>query len=122
MLPRILESNEVVRMGPMGLLPELNHARLLYQYLLYAVLALPIFLWLHNLQNKARRLEKATSHFGKGDFSVRVSEKPRHKVGESNHTFNQMAEHVERLIKGHKSLTNAAVAHELRTPVSRVRS
>ena len=117
---RISESNEVVRIGPIGILPELNHARLVYQYLLYAVLALPIFLWLHNLQNKARRLEEATSHFGKGDFSVRVSEKPRHKVGELNHTFNQMAERVERLIKGHKSLTNA-VAHELRTPVSRVR-
>lgn len=117
---RISESNVVVKVGPLGIMPDLNRARLAYLYLLYAVLALPILLWLYILQGKTRRLEAATSHFGKGDFSVRVSEKPRHRVGELNNTFNLMAERVERLIKGHKSLTNA-VAHELRTPVSRVR-
>lgn len=117
---RISESNTVVKVGPLGLTPELNRARLTYKYLLYAVLALPIFLWLYNLKSKTRRLEAAASHFGNGDFSARASEEGKYRVGNLNQTFNFMAERVERLIQGHKSLTNA-VAHELRTPVSRVR-
>lgn len=117
---KVADSPYVVMIGPEGITPKLENARLTYQFLLYAILALPVFFWVYNLYGKVQKLETATSHFGRGNFSVRVSEQTKHRVGQLNKTFNQMAERVERLINGHKSLTNA-VAHELRTPVSRVR-
>jgi signal transduction histidine kinase len=72
------------------------------------------------LHRKLKRLDGAATRLGAGDFGARVSELGKHRIGQLNHSFNLMAERLERLILGHKSLTNA-VAHELRTPVSRIR-
>jgi len=113
-------SNRVIRLGPMHTYEKIEKANSWYNSVFFVLLGLAVFLWILNLQFKLRRLDKAASVLGEGDFSVRVSEKGRQKIGRLNHSFNIMAERIDKLIKGHKHLTNA-VAHELRTPVARLR-
>ena len=70
---------------------------------------------LENLTDAARRL-------GGGDLSARVAEPPRRadEIAELTHAFNEMAERVERLVRGEKELL-ANVSHELRSPLTRIR-
>lgn len=84
------------------------------------VIALIVGAWMIYLHRKLKRLEIASGRIAAGDFSARVGEDARSRVGGLNHAFNGMAERVEQLIASHKRLTNA-VAHELRTPIFRLR-
>jgi two-component system, OmpR family, sensor histidine kinase RstB len=117
---RFLDSEQVVRFGPMNTYAPLARVENIFTYSTLFVLALGVFLWVWSLQKKLKRLDRAAIEFGAGNFNLRISEKGKDKVGKLNRSFNQMAERIEKLIKGHKTLTNA-VAHELRTPVSRIR-
>ncbi len=116
---QLTQSNIVARFGPMHTYEPLEKVRVSHRSALFIVMALAVFLWMLNLQYKFKRLEQAATQLGTGDFGVRVSERGKHRIGHLNRTFNLMAERIERLIKGHKNLTNA-VAHELRTPVARI--
>ncbi|WP_027858956.1 ATP-binding protein [Marinobacterium jannaschii] len=80
------------------------------------VLALMVFM----LHRKLKHLERAALAFAEGDFSARAPENRSLRVAGLNHAFNCMAEQIESLIASHKRLTNA-VAHELRTPIFRLR-
>jgi len=117
---RLKRSDLVVRVGPMQTYERLEELSNWYNQMFFLVLGVSALLWILNLQLKFNRLNKAAVQFGEGNFSVRVSEKGRHKIGKLNHSFNTMADRIDTLIKGHKSLTSA-VAHELRTPVARMR-
>lgn len=76
--------------------------------------------WIYLLQRKLKVLEKSARGIAGGDFSIRVPEQSKYRVGGLNVAFNQMAQRIEMLIASHKRLTNA-VAHELRTPIFRLR-
>ena len=60
------------------------------------VMALAIIIALSRAVN---RLSKATSSVSRGDFSVRIPTKRRNQVGELQHNFNQMTEHLESLVE-----------------------
>ena len=117
---RLSNSDLVARLGPLGTYAPLASINNQFQQAIFVVLALSVFVWMLMLRRKLKRLEHSATRLGAGDFTARVSEVGIHRVGQLNHSFNLMAEQLERLISGHKSLTNA-VAHELRTPVSRIR-
>jgi len=117
---RFKDSNLVVRIGPMNTYEPLTEYESMYESGYYPFLALGIFLWVLLFHTKLKRLDKAAIELGKGNLSVRVSQKGRHRVGNLNHSFNLMATQIEKLVQGHKNLTNA-VAHELRTPMARIR-
>ncbi len=117
---RIKDTNAVVRVGPLQTYERLEVLSVWYNQMFFLVLGVSAFFWILNLQFKLTQLNKAATRLGEGDFSVRVSEKGRHKIGKLNRAFNVMAARIESLIQGHKSLTRA-VAHELRTPVTRIR-
>lgn len=84
------------------------------------MMGLIVGVWLFYLHRKLKRLELASGQIAAGDFSARVGEDGGNRVGGLNRAFNGMAERVEQLIASHKRLTNA-VAHELRTPIFRLR-
>lgn len=117
---RFQDSDLVVRIGPMDTYEPLTEYQYWYESGYYPFLALGIFLWVLLFHTKLKRLDKAAIELGKGNLSVRVSQKGRHRVGKLNHSFNLMATQIELLVQGHKNLTNA-VAHELRTPMARIR-
>lgn len=113
-------SDLVVGVGPLGRRQALDSIVVFYERSILLVVAIPIILIMFNIFSKLKRLERAATNFGNGNFGVRVSQEKKHSIGNLNRHFNRMAERVEHLIKGHKELSNA-VAHELRTPVSRIR-
>lgn len=117
---RLKESDQIVRLGPMSVYKPLKTVESVYEWMFFLVMGISSFFLLLFLHTKLKRLNIAASRFGEGDLSARVSEKGKHRVGNLNQTFNLMAERVEQLIQGHKNLTNA-VAHELRTPIARMR-
>lgn len=84
------------------------------------IIALILGAWLFYLHRKLTRLEVASGRIASGDFSARVADSGVSRVGGLNRAFNDMAERIEQLMASHKRLTNA-VAHELRTPMFRIR-
>ncbi len=117
---RLSNSDLVARLGPLGTYAPLASINNQFQQAIFIVLAVSVFVWMLTLRRKLKRLEYSATRLGAGEFTARVSELGKHRVGQLNNSFNLMAERLERLISGHKSLTNA-VAHELRTPISRIR-
>lgn len=91
-----------------------------YIWSFFLMTALTIGLWSFLLHHKLKLLECSAMRIADGDFSARAPEQFRHRVGGLNRSFNQMAERIEQLLASHKRLTNA-VAHELRTPIFRLR-
>lgn len=110
----------VVRLGPVRTYQPLINMDEMYQNSIFILVGLSVLLWMFNLQRKLNRIDSAAIKFGDGDFTFRVSEAGWHQVGRLNKSFNKMAQRIEELVKANKSLTNA-VAHELRTPISRLR-
>jgi len=92
----------------------------IYMFGFFFTLALILGPWVYFLHRKLKVLELSAIKISNGEFSTRVSEKYNHKVGGLNSAFNKMAERIEQLIASHRRLTNA-VAHELRTPIFRLR-
>jgi signal transduction histidine kinase len=71
------------------------------------------------------RLTEAARRLGGGDLSARVPAEAPHarradELGELTRAFNEMAERVERLVRGEQELL-ANVSHELRSPLARIR-
>jgi signal transduction histidine kinase len=71
------------------------------------------------------RLTDAARRLGGGDLSARAplpARRPRHadELAEVTRAFNDMADRVERLVRGEKELL-ANVSHELRSPLARIR-
>lgn len=89
-------------------------------WVLFPVLAFINFVLLYLLARRLRRLERVHNAFANGNFKVRAKTGVWHKVGHLNQSFNQMADKIAKLIDSNKQLTNA-VAHEVRTPIFRIR-
>jgi two-component system OmpR family sensor kinase len=64
-----------------------------------------------------RQLNKAANAIAKGDLSQRVAIQSHDELGELSHTFNQMAESLDRNETQRQHLM-ADIAHELRTPIT----
>jgi len=110
----------IVRVGPTKTYQPLLKFSDVYDRSIYYLVVFLTFLWMLNLQRKLNKLNKAAIEFGEGDLETKVSEKMVNKIGDLNQSFNSMAYRIKSLLVGHKDLTNA-VAHELRTPLARVR-
>ncbi len=66
------------------------------------------------------RLTTAARALGQGDLGVRSGVEAPGEVGELARAFDEMAERIEKLVKGERELL-ANVSHELRTPLARIR-
>jgi len=66
------------------------------------------------------RLSQMAISLGRGDLGVRSDLKRNDEVGDVARAFDEMAERIQRLLQTEKELL-ANVAHELRTPLARIR-
>jgi signal transduction histidine kinase len=112
--------------GPSG------HARpLLFVAVVLVAVAVATRPLARRLSRPLERLTEAARRLGGGDLAARVPAvvrarwwhrrgAPADEIAELTRAFNEMAERVERLVRGQKELL-ANVSHELRSPLARLR-
>lgn len=84
------------------------------------LIGLGVFWVVNSFEIRLHKLERATSRLAQGQLSARVAIKGQDPVARLGLSFNQMAEHIQRLISIQREMVRA-VSHELRTPVARLR-
>jgi len=117
---RIKDSKWYIQAGPISDPAILNLLDYIILTLLAVMIAVTVWVWLRPMWLGLVNLHRTVTAFGIGEFDVRADEHnkaPTHKLAT---TFNAMATRIKSLIKTQKDLTNA-VAHELRTPLARIR-
>lgn len=94
-----------------------NYAQIIIPAILIAIGA---FIWLFTFLRELKVMNKASRKFGRGDLSTRSKLSRYATLHSQSNAFNNMAGQVQKLVNGHRDLTNA-VSHELKTPLSRLR-
>lgn len=122
-LQHIPRSHYVLSVGPIPYLFYLHQMRLLDIALLVFIgmsLALPVFIWMRPHWKEMQRLEKAAQRFGRGELNVRTHFDSASSLFRLGIAFNQMADNINTLVASKKQLIDG-IAHELRTPLVRLR-
>ncbi|MFM5510452.1 two-component system sensor histidine kinase RstB [Aeromonas rivipollensis] len=122
-LQRIPGTDQVLIVGPVPYLSYLHELHWVDVGLLLLIglsLGLPILLWLRPHWHGLQRLEQTARRVGDGDLSCRTGLPPGSSLGRVGRTFDQMAEQLQTMLASRKQLTDA-IAHELRTPLVRLR-
>ncbi len=116
-----VSGNEVLVMGPIPLFNWLPF-RLFASVTLLSLflISLGVYTLIFPLERKLRQVQVGVRQVRAGDFSTRVPVSGRDEVAHLASMFNNMTEHIQRLIEAQRELTRA-VSHELRTPVARIR-
>lgn len=122
-IQRIPRSHYVLAVGPVPYLYFLHQMRLLDIALMAFIaisLAFPVFIWMRPHWQEMLRLEAAAQQFGKGHLSERLHFDSGSSFERLGIAFNQMADNINALIASKKQLIDG-IAHELRTPLVRLR-
>ena len=85
-----------------------------------AVIALLTYPITRGITARLGRLQAGVQQFGSGNLAARVNVEGRDEVASLAKSFNESAEHIEKLVKAHQMLL-ANCSHELRTPLARIR-
>ncbi|MDY6791005.1 MAG: HAMP domain-containing protein [Thermodesulfobacteriota bacterium] len=85
--------------------------------MIIAVLIVPVS---RLITKRIKRLGASANRIAAGDLSHRILVKGKDEIEELGHSFNRMADELEKMIKGGRELT-ANISHELRSPLARIR-
>lgn len=122
-LQRIPGTDQVLIVGPVPYLSYLHELHWVDVGLLLLIglsLGLPILLWLRPHWRGLQQLEQTARRVGDGDLSSRTGLPANSSLARVGRTFDQMAEQLQAMLASRKQLTDA-IAHELRTPLVRLR-
>lgn len=122
-IQRIPRSHYVLAVGPVPYLYFLHQMRLLDMALMAFIaisLAFPVFIWMRPHWQEMLRLESAAQRFGEGHLTERLHFDNGSSFERLGIAFNQMADNINALIASKKQLIDG-IAHELRTPLVRLR-
>lgn len=122
-LQHIPRSHYVLVVGPIPYLFYLHEMRLFDIALLAFIgisLALPVFIWMRPHWKEMLRLESAAQRFGQGHLDERIHFDNASSLQRLGVAFNQMADNINALVASKKQLIDG-IAHELRTPLVRLR-
>ncbi|MCG8707874.1 two-component system sensor histidine kinase RstB [Brenneria sp. 4F2] len=122
-IQRIPRSHYVLAVGPIPYLFFLHEMRLLDLLLVMLIglsLALPVFLWMRPHWKAMLQLENAAQRFGDGHLEERTHFDNTSSLFRLGIAFNLMADNLNQLIASKKQLIDN-IAHELRTPLVRLR-
>ena len=117
---RVGDTDFAVTLGPIGAPWVYLAMPLAILIFLAGGITLAVWFWVRPLWRSVLELEHAAKSFGEGTLSARAAVSKTSALALLAQRFNAMAERIERLIDSHKELTHA-VAHELRTPIARLR-
>ena len=122
-LQRIPATDQVLIVGPVPYLSYLHELHWVDVGLLLLIglsLGLPILLWLRPHWRGLQQLEQTARRVGDGDLSSRTGLPANSSLARVGRTFDLMAEQLQAMLASRKQLTDA-IAHELRTPLVRLR-
>ncbi|MFC3395475.1 two-component system sensor histidine kinase RstB [Brenneria rubrifaciens] len=122
-IQRIPRSHYVLAVGPIPYLFFLHEIRLLDLLLVILIglsLALPVFLWMRPHWKSMLKLENAAQRLGDGHLKERLHFDQTSSLFRLGVAFNRMADNLNQLIASKKQLIDN-IAHELRTPLVRLR-
>jgi two-component system sensor histidine kinase RstB len=85
-----------------------------------SLIGLTVYLLVRQLEQRVREVESAATRIAGGNLETRVPAAGTDSVGRLAKAFNGMASHLQRLLAVQREMVSA-VAHELRTPVARLR-
>ncbi|WP_455814772.1 two-component system sensor histidine kinase RstB [Pseudomonas graminis] len=122
-LQHIPRSHYVLAVGPIPYLFYLHEMRILDIALLAFIgisLALPVFIWMRPHWQDMLKLENAAQRFGQGHLDERIHFDSASSLLRLGVAFNQMADNINTLVASKKQLIDG-IAHELRTPLVRLR-
>ena len=85
-----------------------------------SLIGLTVYLLVRQLEQRLSVLEGAATRIAAGNLETRVPDVGSDSVGRLAAAFNGMARHLQRLLAVQREMVSA-VAHELRTPVARLR-
>ena len=114
------DSNQVIVAGPAEL-SQVGSIIFLTSILLFLiVICIALLCWLIPLKLDLRKLDQQALHFGLGKLDERVHFRKGSVVNRLGKSFNRMANNIQTLITTNVEITNA-IAHDLRTPLARLR-
>ncbi|MCU5775611.1 two-component system sensor histidine kinase RstB [Erwiniaceae bacterium BAC15a-03b] len=122
-MQHIPRSHYVLVVGPIPYLFFLHQMRILDIVLLAFIglsLALPVFIWMRPHWKDMLKLETAAQRFGQGHLNERIHFDSASSLIRLGVAFNQMADNINTLVASKKQLIDG-IAHELRTPLVRLR-
>ncbi|MFZ4832114.1 two-component system sensor histidine kinase RstB [Rouxiella sp. Mn2063] len=122
-IQRVPRSHYVLVVGPIPYLFYMHEMRLLDLGLLIFIglsLALPVFLWMRPHWQDLLKLENSALRLGNGHLDERTNFDSTSSLNRLGIAFNQMADNINTLIASKKQLIDG-IAHELRTPLVRLR-
>jgi two-component system sensor histidine kinase RstB len=122
-LQKIENSDYVLVAGPLRYLFFLHQLKWFDYALLVLIglsLAIPVLFWMRPHWRDLMTLEQTATRLAHGHFSARARLPESSGVRRVGQAFNRMADSIAELLASKKALTNA-VAHELRTPLARLR-
>lgn len=111
----------IMQLGPLYQMnPYPAQLLLLIGVLGLSLIGLTVYLLVRQLEQRLSELEGAATRIASGNLEVRVPDAGTDSVGRLAAAFNDMARHLQRLLAVQREMVSA-VAHELRTPVARLR-
>jgi len=117
----LANSNKTLMFGP---IPSESHVIMSHTYItgaiILAVISVVLGLWLVPVWKNLNQVKLGAREFGRGHLDSRVKIQRNSVVAQVGDSFNRMADRIQNLIKTNQFLTNA-VAHDLRTPLARLR-
>ena len=122
-LQKIENSDYVLVAGPLRYLFFLHQLKWFDYALLGLIglsLAFPVLFWMRPHWRDLMTLELTATRLAEGNFSARAKLPDNSGVRRVGQAFNRMADSIAELLASKKALTHA-VAHELRTPLARLR-
>lgn len=122
-IQHIPRSHYVLAVGPIPYLFFLHEMRILDIALLAVIgisLALPVFIWMRPHWKDMLWLESAAQRLGQGHLDERIHFDNASGLLRLGVAFNQMADNIHTLVVSKKQLIDS-IAHELRTPLVRLR-
>ena len=111
----------IMKLGPLYQMnPYPPQLLILIGLLGLSLIGLTVYLLVRQLEQRLSVLEGAATRIAAGNLETRVPDVGTDSVGRLAAAFNGMARHLQRLLAVQREMVSA-VAHELRTPVARLR-
>lgn len=118
---RQLDSERMLMFGPLPLSSRPEGILAVLTILIPLLISVLTAYWLVDpLVKRLAALASVTRKVADGDFGARADDQGDDAIGHLSQRFNDMAEQIERLLRGRQELVQA-VSHEFRTPITRMR-